>query len=77
MSGEDNPSDIFTKNLQGPSFNKHASKYVGHDEYMDALDDDDDDTVTNKPTKPPWKLVKYGKTKAKVQFVNDKDNNRI
>jgi hypothetical protein len=78
MSGEDNPSDIFTKNLQGPLFNKHAGKYVGQDEYMDAVDDDDDNgVVTNKPTKPPWKLVKNGKTKAKVRFVNYNDNNRI
>ena len=35
VSGEENPADLFTKNFQGPLFNKHASNYVGRDEYMD------------------------------------------
>jgi len=26
--------DLFTKNLAGPLFDKHAQKFVGHDEYM-------------------------------------------
>lgn len=34
IAGENNPSDIFTKNLQGPPFEKHASKLVGQDQYM-------------------------------------------
>ena len=33
-AGEDNSSDLFTKNLPGPSFEKHAKEYVGIDEYM-------------------------------------------
>jgi len=31
---DDNSSDLFTKNLSGPAFEKHASVYVGKDEYM-------------------------------------------
>jgi hypothetical protein len=27
-------SDLFTKNLAGPLFDKHAQSFVGHDEYM-------------------------------------------
>jgi hypothetical protein len=27
-------SDLYTKNLSGPTFEKHASVYVGKDEYM-------------------------------------------
>ena len=38
ISGNDNPSDIFTKNLQGPLFNKHGSVFVGQDEYMVTTD---------------------------------------
>jgi len=34
LSGDDMTSDIFTKNLAGPLFNKHASAFVGEDEYM-------------------------------------------
>jgi len=30
-SGESNDADLFTKNLPGPSFNKHAVKFVGED----------------------------------------------
>jgi hypothetical protein len=29
-----NSADLFTKNLQGPVFEKHAREYVGNDEYM-------------------------------------------
>ena len=35
-STDDNETDTFTKNLQGPLFDKHNSKYVGHDAYMDS-----------------------------------------
>ena len=35
-SGDDMTSDLFTKNLSGPTFEKHASKFVGEDEYMKA-----------------------------------------
>ena len=33
MSGEDMPSDLFTKNLDGPTFEKHTQFYCGADEY--------------------------------------------
>jgi len=33
-SGDDMTSDIFTKNLAGPLFNKHAAAFVGNDKYM-------------------------------------------
>ena len=29
-------SDVLTKNLAGPAFDKHNSKFVGLDEYMKA-----------------------------------------
>jgi hypothetical protein len=31
---EENSADIFTKNLNGPAFEKHATTYVGIDQYM-------------------------------------------
>jgi hypothetical protein len=31
---EENSTDIFAKNLNGPAFAKHASTYIGIDEYM-------------------------------------------
>jgi hypothetical protein len=31
---EENSVDLFTKNLSGPAFDKHASVYVGEDDYM-------------------------------------------
>jgi histone deacetylase 1/2 len=37
ISGDDMPSDLFTKNLPAPLFEKHASRYVGIDEYMNNL----------------------------------------
>ena len=40
IAGESNPSDLFTKNLQGPAFEKHSSKFVGFDEYMDIVQSD-------------------------------------
>ena len=30
-SGESNDADLFTKNLPGPAFRKHAVKFVGED----------------------------------------------
>ena len=33
-SGNEMESDIFTKNCARPLFEKHATKFVGHDEYM-------------------------------------------
>jgi hypothetical protein len=33
-----NSSDIFTKNLSGPVFEKHTSTYCGRDEYMNSDD---------------------------------------
>ena len=29
----ENESDLFTKNLGGPEFNKHAKAFVGEDDY--------------------------------------------
>ena len=40
IAGESNPTDLFTKNLQGPLFEKHGTKFVGFDEYMDIVDSD-------------------------------------
>jgi hypothetical protein len=34
----ENEADTFTKNLHGPAFNKHNSKFVGVDKYMDDSD---------------------------------------
>ena len=75
VSGEENPADLFTKNLQGPLFNKHASNYVGRDEYMDEANNDYDNSTTIKSNKPVWKLVKNGKTKARIRNINYGHNN--
>jgi hypothetical protein len=32
--GDENPVDMYTKNLAGPAFNKCAKVFVGDDEYM-------------------------------------------
>jgi hypothetical protein len=37
IPGEDMTSDIFTKNLQGPLFDKHGAKFLGVDKYMTKL----------------------------------------
>jgi hypothetical protein len=37
-NSEDLTSDIFTKNLSGPLFEKHAKTFVGNDEYMTSQD---------------------------------------
>lgn len=34
IASEDNSSDLLTKNLPGPLFEKHATVYCGYDEYM-------------------------------------------
>ena len=34
LKGDDNPVDLFTKNLAGPAFNKCAKVFVGDDEYV-------------------------------------------
>ena len=34
MSGEEMPSDLFTKNLDGKTFEKHTRFFCGEDEYM-------------------------------------------
>ena len=31
---EENSADLFTKNLSGPTFEKHVAVYCGKDEYM-------------------------------------------
>ena len=33
ISGTENPVDMFTKNLAGPAFIKHAKVFTGEDEY--------------------------------------------
>ena len=38
--GEENKSDIFTKNLSGPLFEKHGSKWFGVDEYCKHIGTD-------------------------------------
>jgi hypothetical protein len=68
VSGNDNPADLFTKNLQGPVLNKHASNFVGHDEYMKAEQVNKEVEVKSK--KPPWQLKKGGKTLARVRHIN-------
>jgi hypothetical protein len=34
IPGEEMKSDIFTKNLPGPLFEKHGANFLGEDEYM-------------------------------------------
>ena len=46
ISGEKNPSYLFTKNLQGPAFERHAMKFVGYDQYMSITDLDLDSDGT-------------------------------
>jgi hypothetical protein len=38
IPGEDNETDIFTKNTSTATFNKHVVQFVGHDEYVDMVD---------------------------------------
>ena len=33
LPGKDNNADMFTKNLDGPAFERFAQVYVGNDEY--------------------------------------------
>jgi hypothetical protein len=68
MSGDDNPSDLFTKNLSGPLFDKHARNFVGFDEYMRAFANPEE----RKPQRQQlnWQLRKGGKTKARVRDIN-------
>jgi hypothetical protein len=40
ISGEDNDTDIFTKNTSVSTFMKHIPVYVGNDEYMDGAESD-------------------------------------
>jgi hypothetical protein len=40
IPGEEMRSNIFTKNLPGPLFEKHGSKYVGNDQYMKTENSD-------------------------------------
>jgi hypothetical protein len=39
ISTDDNSTDLFTKNLSGPTFEKHAAVYNGNDEYMKSSND--------------------------------------
>ena len=38
MRGDENPVDIFKKNLSGPAFEKCARTFVGADKYMKGLE---------------------------------------
>ena len=38
IPGDDNEADIFTKNTSTATFCKHVVHFVGHDEYVDAVD---------------------------------------
>ena len=40
ISTDDNSSDLYTKNLSGPVFEKHTKVYCGIDEYMKRKDSD-------------------------------------
>ena len=33
LPGVENEADLFTKNLPGPAFNKHTSRFCGKDDY--------------------------------------------
>ena len=37
-SGDNNPSDLYTKNLHGPLFRKHIATYCGDDEYRSKVE---------------------------------------
>ena len=47
IATDENSADIFTKNLYGPTFEKHLRVYVGEDEYM-QYDEKEWTTVVNK-----------------------------
>lgn len=36
VSGHDNPVDLYTKNLGGPDFERHAARFCGNNEYGNA-----------------------------------------
>ena len=38
ITGSENDNDMFTKNLDGPLFEKFASVYVGKDEYSPSTE---------------------------------------
>ena len=39
ISGDENEADLFTKNLAGPDYNKHAEKFCGEDGYYKSIQD--------------------------------------
>ena len=39
ISGVENEADLFTKNLSGSDFDKHASKFCGTDDYYKNMKD--------------------------------------
>jgi hypothetical protein len=71
VSGEENSADLFTKNLAGQVFDKHASVFVGCDKYMKPQWGFGEEELA-KPSvkKPTWQLKKNGKTKARVRNIN-------
>ena len=44
ISGDDNDTDIFTKNTTAAVFNKHVVKFVGNDEYVQDSEDGEVET---------------------------------
>ncbi len=40
ISTDEIPSDLYTKNLGGPTFSKHTTVFCGEDKYMKATADD-------------------------------------
>jgi hypothetical protein len=76
VSGEENSTDLFTKNLAGQVLDKHASVFVGHDPYMKPQwGFVEEERVKPNEKKPTWQLKKNGKTKARVRNINYGDNN--
>ena len=39
IPGDDNEADMFTKNLSGPNYNRHAEKFCGKDSYYKNIQD--------------------------------------
>ena len=73
--GDDMTADIFTKNLSGPTFNKHAEALVGNDEYMQTGKDDieiNQFAASNEHSK-----VANKKTESPIERENRSEYNRI
>ena len=71
FSTEDNGSDIFTKNLSGPLFERHTRRFCGQDIYMSSRDDSQRKGVPSDQSVPgPFHKGTWADTKpAKVVTV--------